>query len=558
MPDPDQPDKSRNEPRLVKPRRRAPVIDLKAEPAAAEPASAETAAPGVPTPGPASPGAPAVEAQPQARTTPEASPGAAGTSEAEAQPVAAPESSVSAAVAAKEAAPQTEPEPATTKAAEPQPEAAPRPQEPLRLPPEPEPQRLMTMPLAAAALAGLIFGGIGGMVAPSLLGGSDGASVARLDILDRMQQQLARDQAGLASKQDLDKLRQAVAALEGGVAQRPASATGGEAAGASELEPRIAALEASLKELADRPAPATPAAPPAVPPAPAAPPVDLGPLQARLTELDQRIAALGGLEGRLGGLDGQMKGLDEQIKVIGGEVKTLGEQLSAVDGRAAAAAQAAQAATGAAQAATGAAQAATGAAQAATGAAQAAASAADPKLAALGQRLDQATAQIVDSRAAPLFSAAQALSQAFHRGAPFTAELAAAEALGAKPEQLAPLRPFAERGAPTAQRLLESFLPLAGKLSEDAGQPGAWGYVSRFVTVRPTGETAGDSPPAIVGSIEAALKRGDVAAAHAAWARLPETARNASSAWGKQVAERAAAAKALADLQAAAATALRK
>ncbi len=84
------------------------------------------------------------------------------------------------------------------------------------------------------------------------------------------------------------------------------------------------------------------------------------------------------------------------------------------------------------------------------------------------------------------------------------------------------------------------------------------GYVSRFVTVRPTEESASGTPAAIVGSIEAALRRGDVAAAVANWNRLPEPARNASAEWGQQATRRAAAAKAIGDLQASSAAALRK
>ncbi|MCA3565536.1 MAG: hypothetical protein IOC90_14635 [Methylocystis sp.] len=197
-------------------------------------------------------------------------------------------------------------------------------------------------------------------------------------------------------------------------------------------------------------------------------------------------------------------------------------------------------------------------AEAAGKSAEAAAKAADPKLAALDQKLGETIRRVDAGSAAPLFSAVQGLAQAFHRGAPMASELAAVEALGAKPEQLAALKPFAEKGAPTPQSLAASFAPLAGSLASGANEGGITGFVQRFVTIRPTSDTGGNSPAALVGAIEAALKRGDVPAALAAWNRLPEPARQQSAAWGKLATDQDAAARALAALQNAAAAALRK
>ncbi len=197
-------------------------------------------------------------------------------------------------------------------------------------------------------------------------------------------------------------------------------------------------------------------------------------------------------------------------------------------------------------------------AEAAGKSAEAAAKAADPKLAALDQKLGETIRRVDAGSAAPLFSAVQGLAQAFHRGAPMASELAAVEALGAKPEQLAALMPFAEKGAPTPQSLAASFAPLAGSLASGANEGGITGFVQRFVTIRPTSDTGGNSPAALVGAIEAALKRGDVPAALAAWNRLPEPARQQSAAWGKLATDQDAAARALTALQNAAAAALRK
>ena len=53
--------------------------------------------------------------------------------------------------------------------------------------------------------------------------------------------------------------------------------------------------------------------------------------------------------------------------------------------------------------------------------------------------------------------------------------------------------------------------------------------MSKVVKVTPVGEVAGDDPAALVSQIGAALERGQIAPAMAAWARLPEAARQASS-----------------------------
>jgi hypothetical protein len=358
----------------------------------------------------------------------------------------------------------TAPELETT---EPQPEPQP---EPLIIPPPPPPKPSMVLPLAAAAVIGALFGGIGGTLAPPIFGAGAGPDSARLGVLERGQLDLSKQLPGLGSAAELDKVRQSLTRLEADVAKRLTDAT-------APISQRITGLEGEVKAIASRPV--SPGS------APAAPPVDLAPVQ-------QRIAAL----------EAQLKALD--------------------------------------------------------GKADAAAKAADPKLAALDQKVDQANRRIEAGSAAPLFAATQALAQAFHRGGPYANEIIAAEVLGARPEQLQPLKSFAEKGAPTPQALVSSFAPLAAKLAGAADQGGISGFVQRFVAVRPTGETAGDTPPALVGTMEAALRRGDITAAMVAWAKLPEPARTLSASWATQAGDRDKAAKALSAMQDAAVAALRK
>jgi hypothetical protein len=419
---PDQ-EKSLSDPKSARSKRRAPVIELKAE----EIPTAETPLEG----------AAAMEHVLEAVVAgdhPAAEP-------ARAESVAAPEPQV------------TEPQP-----------------EPLIVPPPPPPKPSMALPLAAAALVGALFGGLGGTIVPKLFGVSAGLDSTRLGVLERGQQDLSKQLPGLSSTAELDKVRQSLTRLEVDVAKRVSDAT-------TPIGQKVTSLEADIKAIAARPT--SPGS------SPAAPPVDLAPVQ-------QRIAAL----------EAQLKALD--------------------------------------------------------GKADAAARAADPRLAALDQKVDQASRRIEAGSAAPLFAATQALAQAFHRGGPYINEITAAEVLGARPEQLLPLKSFAEKGAPTPQSLASSFVPLAAKLAGTADQGGVWGFVQRFVAVRPTGETAGDTPPALVGTIEAALRRGDITAAMTAWARLPEPARALSASWATQASDRDKAAKALSALQDAAVAALRK
>jgi hypothetical protein len=184
----------------------------------------------------------------------------------------------------------------------------------------------------------------------------------------------------------------------------------------------------------------------------------------------------------------------------------------------------------------------------------------EPQLQQLAARLNQTVQRVEITAAAPVYSAAQALNQAFQRGVPFPAEVAALEALGVKPEQLAALKALAARGVPSAQKLADTFQPLAMELAR-AGQPAASGLGAiwqSLVTSRPTGPGAADTPQGLVAAIESALRVGDVAAALAAWAKLPEPARKASEAWASTAREREAAQKAVKDLQDAALGALRK
>jgi hypothetical protein len=155
--------------------------------------------------------------------------------------------------------------------------------------------------------------------------------------------------------------------------------------------------------------------------------------------------------------------------------------------------------------------------------------------------------------------AADALEQRLRAGEPFAAEWAALTRLGADAPSLAALKPYAETGAPTAAALAASFAKLAPALLAAVSPETGGGAMDKFmdhmrelVRVHRVDEVAGEEPDALVSQIQAALARGQVAAAMTIYARLPEAARKASADWAKTAEARVAADSAARTLQEAA------
>jgi len=143
---------------------------------------------------------------------------------------------------------------------------------------------------------------------------------------------------------------------------------------------------------------------------------------------------------------------------------------------------------------------------------------------------------------------AQALSNRLAAGAPFALEQTALEHLGADPAKLAALKPLADKGAPSAAALAADFAKAAPAILAAAAPKSGDGVMDRLmanmgkvVRVTPVGEVAGDDPAALVSQIGAALDRGQIAPALAAWARLPEPAQQASQEWAHAAQARAGA-----------------
>jgi len=125
-------------------------------------------------------------------------------------------------------------------------------------------------------------------------------------------------------------------------------------------------------------------------------------------------------------------------------------------------------------------------------------------------------------------------------GAPFPTEFSALSALGVDPVRLAPLKALVD-GAPTNSALMASFEAVEPKILSAAAPRESGGIGDRLlahlrglVQVRNLGEAAGDEPPALASQVVANLQRGDLDRALAAFARLPEPARQAASAWGAE------------------------
>ncbi len=142
--------------------------------------------------------------------------------------------------------------------------------------------------------------------------------------------------------------------------------------------------------------------------------------------------------------------------------------------------------------------------------------------------------------------AAVALRDRLAAGEPLGDEIAALERLGVEPAALAPLRAYAERGAPSLLQLTQAFGELAPSLAP--APAGVWEWAQGLVQVRKLGESRQAEVENGVPQVEAALARGDLAVALVAMPPPPPAARDAARAWTDRVAARLAATKVAAEL----------
>ena len=149
-----------------------------------------------------------------------------------------------------------------------------------------------------------------------------------------------------------------------------------------------------------------------------------------------------------------------------------------------------------------------------------------------------------DDRTARATVAAEALRAAVERGAPFEAELAAAKSLGADPDDVAVLKPFAAGGLTSAAALgreLSLLMPALQKLLGAESNDGSFlgrleAHAQNLVRITPV-DTPSASPgdaSSSIARIAAAAANGDVTAALDDLAGLPEKVRTPAEEWIKK------------------------
>jgi hypothetical protein len=132
------------------------------------------------------------------------------------------------------------------------------------------------------------------------------------------------------------------------------------------------------------------------------------------------------------------------------------------------------------------------------------------------------------ARESAVMSVAWLTRDALTRGVPYARELEALKAAKVDAAALAPLEPFAHKGAPTVAALSAQFTPLAERIANPPAPPAEGGLLERMQArigglykVRPLGEAQGDAPAAVAARADLALKRGALADAVAELEKLP-------------------------------------
>jgi hypothetical protein len=138
------------------------------------------------------------------------------------------------------------------------------------------------------------------------------------------------------------------------------------------------------------------------------------------------------------------------------------------------------------------------------------------------------------------------LRQAAEKGGAFASDLAMLAALGSDEEEVARLRPLADKGVVSRAALIDQFPSVADAILAATRPPetnsGLFDRIENFarglVTVRPTAPISGETPEAIVSRMVAAAARGDLAGALAEREALPDAGKQASAAWAAAVNDR--------------------
>ncbi len=220
--------------------------------------------------------------------------------------------------------------------------------------------------------------------------------------------------------------------------------------------------------------------------------VDLGPLEARIAELEKKTGETGN------GATADVSGLDAQIANLTGEIATLKSALAD--------------------------------AQQST---EAAKSELSTRIEAAEKKIDEPASDVQLARAV----AVTALKTAIDRGGPFLAELDALKSIAATDPAVTGLAGDAALGVSPRADLVREFPGVADAMLEatqhsDPNQ----GIFSRLmdsassaIRIRPVGSVEGDGPEAVVARIEDKLTNGDLKGASLEWQALPEPAKTAGA-----------------------------
>ena len=123
--------------------------------------------------------------------------------------------------------------------------------------------------------------------------------------------------------------------------------------------------------------------------------------------------------------------------------------------------------------------------------------------------------------------AASALRDAVESGAPYSAELAQAQALSDNDTTLAPLTPFAAAGVPSAQALAQELRALLPALNNSLHTQPSGNFLERLqanagklVRVTPVNAPVGDDPSTVLARLEVEASKADIAGALADLGKL--------------------------------------
>ncbi len=169
-------------------------------------------------------------------------------------------------------------------------------------------------------------------------------------------------------------------------------------------------------------------------------------------------------------------------------------------------------------------------------------------------------------QAVRLTVAAQVLSVAVERGAPYQAELKAVQALGAAPNAMAPLEAFAASGVPRADALahdLTALLPALRRAADTTPADATFldklkANMQGLVQITPVDAPPGNDPAAVITRIEIDANRADIGGALREIAALPDRAKPIVADWAKKAQAREAAIAASRSITAGALAALSK